>query len=146
MTRLPPVKIEIDPATLTPETKCGYCTRSICCTYVTQHIETPRSMDDFDTLLWQVSHENTEVYKDEEGWFLLANNPCTHLMPDGRCGIYEKRPLICREHDNEDCEFNAQAGEEDFELYFPSYESLDRYCRKRFKHWDQRFKKWEKSR
>ena len=82
----------------------------------------------------------------EEGWFLLTNSPCTHLLPDGRCGIYEKRPLICREYDNQDCEFNTQAGEEDFELYFPSYESLDRYCRKRFKHWDQRFKKWEKGR
>ena len=82
MTRLPPVKIEIDPETLTSETKCGYCTRSTCCTYVTQHIDTPRSMEEYDTLLWQVSHENMQIYKDDDGWFLVANNPCTHLQTD----------------------------------------------------------------
>ena len=77
---------------MTPETKCGYCTNSKCCTYITQQVDTPRSMLDFDQLLWQVSHQNVQAYKDEDGWFLLVNNTCSHLQSGGRCGIYDVRP------------------------------------------------------
>ena len=24
--------------------------------------------------------------------------PCPHLMPDNRCGIYDRRPLVCRQY------------------------------------------------
>ncbi len=129
--------IPIKPNT-TPDNKCGFCTNSWCCTYFTHQIDTPRSMEDFGYLLWQISHQNTHVYKDEDGWFLLVNNSCLHLLPDGRCGIYENRPEICREHSNDGCEFEGLAGEDDFELYFSGYESLLKYCRKRFKNWDRR--------
>ncbi|ALP54715.1 hypothetical protein Tel_03220 [Candidatus Tenderia electrophaga] len=119
---------------MTPETKCGFCTASKCCTYITHQIDGPRSKAEFDYLLWQVSHERVAVFKDDDGWFLLINNPCTHLLPDGRCGIYATRPQICREHSNDNCEFDANM-EEEFELYFDSYEALLRYCKKRFKRW-----------
>jgi uncharacterized protein len=133
--------IPITPAerlTLTPENKCSFCRGSTCCTYFTQQIDTPRSMPDFDLLLWQISHLNTQVYKDADGWFLLVNNRCMHLQSDGRCGIYATRPQVCRNHSNDDCEFDGPAGPEDFELFFPDYESLLAYCRRRFKHWDSR--------
>ncbi|HHJ11679.1 MAG TPA: YkgJ family cysteine cluster protein [Chromatiales bacterium] len=120
---------------ITPENKCSFCRESKCCTYVTQQIDTPRSKDDFQTLLWQVSHEGVSAYKDEDGWFLLFDSRCSHLQPDGRCGIYEQRPWVCREHDNDYCEYDAPA-EEGFELHFPDYDSLLAYCRKRFKRWD----------
>ena len=126
--------IPIRPEKMTPETKCGYCTNSKCCTYITQEIPTPRSKDDFDHLLWQVSHQNVGVYKDDEGWTLLVDNPCLHLQPDGRCGIYETRPRVCRDHTNDYCEFDAPA-EDGFDLYFPTYETLLKYCQKRFKTW-----------
>ncbi len=138
MSRVIPIK----PAELTPENKCEYCTDSWCCTYITQQIETPRAMDDFDTLLWQISHEHTELYKDEDGWFLLIPSRCSHILPDGRCGIYEKRPQVCRDHANDDCEFKGLAGKDDFDLYFKDYKSLLAYCKKRFKRWDKRFEKW----
>ncbi|MCI0504956.1 MAG: YkgJ family cysteine cluster protein [Gammaproteobacteria bacterium] len=128
---------------VTPENKCTLCKHSICCTYVTQQLETPRSMMDYDYLLWLVSHRNVSVFQDDDGWFLSAANPCLHLQPDGGCGIYEKRPQICREHSNDCCEFDGPA-EEDYKKYFDSYESLDKYCRKKFKKWDKRFKKREK--
>lgn len=137
--------IAIKPETaITPETKCDHCTNSSCCRYITQALDTPRSIDDFDMLLWQVSHEDSDAYKDDDGWFLLVNDSCSHLLPGGRCAIYEKRPQICREHDNDDCEFNDDLKDQDFELYFSDYESMDKYCRKRFKGWDKRFKRWEK--
>ncbi len=122
---------------ITPENKCTFCRGATCCTYLTQPIDTPRSMADFDLLLWQISHHHTQMYKDSDGWSLLVNNPCRHLQPGGRCGIYETRPQICREHSNDDCEFEGPLGEEDFELFFPSYESLLDYCRDRFKNWDR---------
>ena len=128
---------------ITPENKCGFCTASKCCTYITQQVETPRGMRDFDHLLWQLAHRDVQLYKDEDGWYLLVNNPCTFLQPDGRCGTYETRPMICREHSNDYCEFDAPA-EEGFEEFFADYAALEAYCRKRFKKWDKRFKKMAK--
>ena len=125
---------------ITPENKCSFCKGSTCCTYFTHQIDTPRSMDDFDMLLWQVSHVNTQAYRDEDGWFLLVNSTCSHLEPDGRCGIYATRPQICREHSNDDCEFDGPCGAGDFELFFPDYAALLKHCRKKFKSWDQRNK------
>lgn len=124
---------------LTPENKCSFCRGSTCCTYFTQQIDTPRSMQDFDLLLWQISHFHTQIYQDSDGWFLLVNNRCMHLQTDGRCGIYETRPQVCRDHSNADCEFDGAAGAEDFHRYFPDYHALLDYCRQRFKNWDQRF-------
>ncbi len=91
-------------------------------------------MYDFDHLLWQVSHANIEVYKDDEGWFLLITNRCSHLAAGGQCGIYKNRPQVCRDHSNDHCEYDVPA-QEGFELYFNRYESLLRYCKKRFKNW-----------
>lgn len=141
MGTLAPLQQAIKSGEITTENKCSYCINSTCCNYVTQQIDAPRSIDDFDTLLWQVSHEFTQLYKDDDGWFLLLNNKCVHLKSNGDCGIYDKRPLICREHSNEDCEFGNPAGADDFDLFFPDYKSLDKYCRKRFKSWDKRFQK-----
>jgi len=117
-----------------PLNKCDLCTNSKCCTYVTQQIDTPRSKYDFEILLWQVSHEGVGAYKDDDGWFVMFEARCRHLLGDGRCGIYEDRPTICRSHSNDYCEYDAPA-EDGFDLYFPDYDSLLRYCRKRFRRW-----------
>ena len=114
--------------------KCDLCTSSKCCTYVTQAIDTPRSKYDFETLLWQVSHDGVGAYKDEDGWYVMFEGRCRHLLQDGRCNIYDIRPMICRQHSNDYCEYDAPA-EDGFDLYFPDYESLLRYCKKRFKRW-----------
>lgn len=133
-----------DALKITPENKCSFCVGSKCCNHVSMEIDAPRSMTDFDQLLWQVSHPQIEFYKDDEGWFLMVTDiPCQHLSPTGGCGIYEKRPMVCREYSNDYCEFDEPA-ETGFDLHFKDYESLDNYCRKRFKKWDKRFKKWLK--
>lgn len=125
---------------ITTDNKCGFCTGSKCCTYITEELQTPRAMRDFDHLLWQLSHQDIRVYKDEGTWYLLVERSCLHLQSDGRCGIYHSRPMVCREHSNDYCEFDAPA-EDGFELYFHDYAALDKYCRERFKHWDKRFEK-----
>ena len=124
-----PVNIEIN-----ADNKCDLCTNSKCCTYVTQQIDTPKSKYDFEILLWQVAHDRVGAYKDEDGWFVIFEAPCLKLLPDGRCGIYDERPTICRSHSNDYCEFDAPA-EDGFDLWFPDYESLLKYCKKRFKKW-----------
>jgi len=128
-----PIKAEIE---ITSDNKCSFCTGSICCSYVTQHIDTPRTKVDFEILLWQISHANIRVYKDSDGWTLLIDSKCLHLQINGDCGIYENRPTICRDHSNDYCEFDAPS-EDDFELYFQNYDELREYCKKRFKKWDK---------
>lgn len=135
MNQLGNIPVRIEPGIeLTPENKCGFCTNSKCCLYVTQAIDAPRSKEDFEHLLWQVSHKGVKAYKDNEGWCLVFEAACVHLRPGGLCGIYENRPQICRDHSNDYCEFDAPA-EDGYDLYFPDYDSLLRYCKKRFKHW-----------
>jgi Fe-S-cluster containining protein len=129
---------------ITHENKCSLCVDSKCCSYTTQYIDTPSTMREFDFLLWQISHPHIQAYKDQTGWYLIiVDVPCSHLLPDGACGIYEKRPMICREHSNAKCEFDRNPVES-VDLYFKGYEDLDVYCRTRFKKWDKRFKKWLK--
>jgi len=116
------------------DNKCSRCSGPKCCTYITQGLIAPRSKADFEHLLWQVSHAGVEVYKDSTGWYLLIHSRCDHLLADGRCGIYEQRPPICREYANDFCEFDAPA-EESFDLHFRNHTSLLAYCRKRFRTW-----------
>ncbi len=122
---------------MTPENKCSFCTNSTCCSYFTQQIDTPTKKYDFDHMLWQISHRDVQFYKDDDGWFLLINNKCTHLGERGVCAIYEDRPQVCRDYDNEWCEYDSSA-EEGFELFFEDYDSLLSYCKKFFKNWDKR--------
>ena len=114
--------------------KCDLCTNSKCCTYVTQQIDVPRSKYDFEILLWQVSHDGVGAYKDDDGWFVMFETRCQHLLGDGRCNIYNDRPTICRSHSNDYCEYDAPA-EDGFNLYFPDYDALLQYCKKKFKRW-----------
>lgn len=118
--------------------KCSKCFESKCCQYITEPMDTPRSIRDFDTILWQVSHVNIHCFKDKTGWYLTSFGQCEHLKANGQCNIYERRPFICREHSNQECEFD-NAHDAYCELYFMNFSEFDDYCRKRFKRWDHRF-------
>lgn len=116
--------------------KCLLC-GDACCRYFTIKIPTPRSIIDFDNLLWMLHHEKTKVFKDSTGWYLLIYNPCIHHMDNGGCDIYDSRPQACREHSDKDCEFDYPIADAST-LYFENSTALDKYCRKRFKTWDKR--------
>ena len=120
------------------DNKCSKCTGSICCNSINQKIPTPKSKEDFDHLLWQVSHENINLFKDADGWFLHIFSNCSHLRPGGVCSIYDSRPWVCREYNNDFCEFDESIKDAS-ELWFSSHKKLDKYCRKRFKKWRKRF-------
>ena len=127
------------PIITTLDGKCAQCFDSKCCQYITEPMDTPRSIRDFDMILWQVSHKNIHCFKDSSGWYLTSFGQCEHLSDKGQCNIYRKRPFICREHSNQDCEFDAPP-DANTEFYFTNYKEFDNYCQKRFKRWDQRFK------
>ncbi|MSR12374.1 MAG: YkgJ family cysteine cluster protein [Gammaproteobacteria bacterium] len=125
-------------STITIDKKCTKCTQSICCVSINQPIKAPKSREDFDHLLWQVSHENISVFKDSDGWFLLIATRCSHLGEGGVCNIYDQRPWVCRDYKNDFCEFDESI-EAASTYFFSSYLQLEEYCRKRFKNWEKRF-------
>jgi hypothetical protein len=100
-------------------------------------IPAPRTLRQFDGLLWQLAHEKVKLFKDAAGWHLLFETRCTHLTGSGECVIYERRPITCREHSNEICEYDGPISES-AACFFDDYEALDSFCRKRFATWDRR--------
>ena len=122
--------------------KCSKCTKSICCNSINQKIPAPKTKEDFDHLIWQISHENINVFKDADGWFLLIESRCMHLLPGGVCNIYDTRPWVCREYSNEFCEYDESI-EEASKYYFTKPKQLEKLARKRFKKWDRRFELYE---
>lgn len=127
------VKVEI-----TSENKCSFCEGAKCCHYVTQEIDPPTTKYEFEVLAWQVLHSGVEVYKDsDKTWYIIFSTTCEKLQPNGACGIYETRPQICRDYSNDWCEYDEPA-DKHWLLHFPDYESIDKYCRKKFKTWGKR--------
>jgi len=118
---------------------CEYCTAK-CCKYFALPIDIPETFEELEYIRWYLLHDRASVFKEEDDWYLLVHTTCEHLLADNRCGIYETRPQICRDHSNDGCEFEGPSGHEDFDIFFPDYESLLDYCRKKFKNWDGRLK------
>lgn len=117
---------------------CGKCDH-LCCNYITVKIPAPRTIRDFDGLLWQVAHDNIAVLRDHQGWYLIVYNKCSHLTRGGRCRIYQDRPITCREHSTLNCEHQNGSIAQSAYQYFDDFRSLDDDCRQRFKTWRRRF-------
>jgi Fe-S-cluster containining protein len=94
---LPPLR-KFDP---NEENPCVGC--SNCCEYLALEIDNPKTLKDFDNILWYVLHKNVWVYVDEEKqWHVQFNTPCEKLQ-NARCGYYPNRPMICRDYKPQDC-------------------------------------------
>ena len=87
---------------------CFDCNQ-MCCRTTVIEVDPPRSIRDYSDLLFYLYHFDTEVVvaknSGKKEWFVEFMSPCRFLT-DGRCEIYEKRPLVCREYDMDGCEFN----------------------------------------
>ncbi|MDF1701048.1 MAG: hypothetical protein P1V36_07810 [Planctomycetota bacterium] len=86
-----------------------------CCRYITVEIPGPRSRDDWDEMRWWLAHEGSMVSKDEDGWCLHVQTPCSHLRPDNACAIYPHHMRTCNDYDASNCEFTGPLDHE-FEL------------------------------
>jgi Fe-S-cluster containining protein len=91
------------PSILVPCTRCAKC-----CTYVAVCVNAPHNLRFATDVLWYLYHENVSVHRDGEGeWMVVFESRCKHLGDDLLCGVYDQRPVVCREFDNTGCEVNA---------------------------------------
>ncbi|MBE7560327.1 YkgJ family cysteine cluster protein [bacterium] len=107
-------------------TYCPQCDAA-CCKYFAFEIDEPDCEEELDKVYWFLCHEGTMVFVDEGKWFLQISNKCRYLQPDGRCGVYDRRPQVCRDYGlGEDgqpnCEFTD--GDYGYELEFRTPEAF----------------------
>jgi uncharacterized protein len=82
---------------------CAGCVK--CCTYITVEVDSPRTPREYDQWLWAIMHRQVSLYVERpEKWFIAFETPCENLGRDGRCGIYGRHPVLCREYDPRHCE------------------------------------------
>ena len=96
MIRLP---IAPDPDAVPVHPNCARCP-AMCCNYVSTEIDVPTTKREIDIIRWYLMHAGVRVYcEDRTGsWFVQFLARCRFLGADNRCGIYEVRPQICRDH------------------------------------------------
>jgi len=111
-------------------TPCRKC-EAKCCKYFAFQIDTPKNKSDFENIRWYLAHKGVKVFIEKRKWFMDIANPCRYLSKKHTCGIYAKRPLICREHSPLDCERTPGKFEHDY--VFKNMKEFDRYLKKRFK-------------
>lgn len=78
--------------------KCSVC-RGACCESVVIPLAPMRKACDRDDIRWLLLH-GRKVESAEQGGTgghgLELEARCTKLDADGRCGIYDERPMVCR--------------------------------------------------
>lgn len=107
---------------------CEFCSAK-CCRYFALPLDTPKRRKDFDTLRWFLLHDKTSIFVEKGTWYLQVHTECRELLADHRCGIYDTRPQICRDHSTVNCEY-----EDDwvYDLFFEAPQQLEEYLEARF--------------
>ncbi len=82
---------------------CFECAK--CCTYIALEIENPSTNAEIDQIIWYLYHRDVEVFVDWDSvWHVLFRTRCENLTSAGLCGVYERRPAICKDFDWRECE------------------------------------------
>lgn len=82
---------------------CSGCVK--CCTYITIEIDAPRAAWEYDQWIWSLHHKNIQLYMEKpERWFIHVDAVCEQLNDQGRCSIYGRHPVLCRNYDPRSCE------------------------------------------
>lgn len=118
---------------------CHQCDE--CCRYVAVEIDRPKTKTDYDHLIWQLLHDNVNVYVDwENDWYVEFITPCSALDKKTKlCRIYNNRPKICRDFHQNDClKYNHDPVEK---FYFKTADDLKKYLKKRKINYQFKFKK-----
>src|SRR5262245_22941064 len=118
--RIKPKREELAPG----DVPCNHCSAK-CCKYFALPIDEPTTREDWEFVRWYLLHQGATVFKEDVTWYLLVHTTCKHLQSDNRCGIYETRPLICREYSTATCEY-----EDDwlYEQYLETAEQAAEYA------------------
>ena len=116
-----------------PCDECG----GACCRYVAVELDKPTKKTDYDNIRWYLLHQNVNVFIDHNGkWFIEFRTPCEKQREDSRCGIYSRRPKICRDHGNSEgeCEFYDNP----YRNYFATERQFLNYLEKKGIDWKYR--------
>ncbi len=108
---------------------CNKCT-GLCCRYFAMPVDTPEDKEDYDDIRWYLCHEDINVFVEDGDWYINIKNKCKHLSKDYQCGIYNKRPKICRGYKTRDCDYIS--GEYDYELHFVDDKQMEEYIKIKF--------------
>jgi hypothetical protein len=85
------------------EHPCFECAK--CCSYVALEIDEPKTMQQYDHMVWYLYHKDVSVFVDHEGaWYIKFETRCENLGAGGMCGVYDRRPSICKGFDWRECE------------------------------------------
>jgi Fe-S-cluster containining protein len=103
---------------------CQHCT-AVCCKYLAIPLDRPRTARDYDDIRWYLMHENIIVFVEEGDWYIQFATRCKNLLPDNRCGVYEHRPIICREYEPGDCDYSG--GDYGYDHYFTHPQQVEQY-------------------
>lgn len=122
------------------QSKCGTCI-ALCCRYIAFEVDGPTEPRDFDLLRWFLLHENTQLFVEGRTWFLQVFTRCRALGPDYRCTIYDTRPSICREYENDGCDRDEADKVAEIDLLFRSPEELETWRLKWMKRWEAKQRK-----
>ena len=109
---------------------CEHCTGE-CCQYIALPIEEPEDKGDFDDIRWYLMHEGITVFVEEGAWYIQFRARCRNLQADFRCGVYEKRPNICREYESGDCDYAG--GDYSYDYLFTEPQQIEEHMKEHLK-------------
>ena len=107
--------------------QCEKCLPAFCCNYFAFGIDEPENRKDYESLLWKLAHEKVSIYVYRNQWYIMIHTRRNFLTPDNKCGIYETRPYLCKEHSVENCEYTGD--DYGFSYHFKSYDDLLGYIK-----------------
>ena len=112
---------------------CAGCVK--CCTYITIEVDPPRAAWEYDQWIWALHHRSVQLYVEKpERWFVHLDTVCRQLNSEGRCSIYGRHPVLCREYDPRVCERRLPLTE--MRAWFMNAEQLEAWLRtERPVHW-----------
>ena len=125
----PEVADERDAKQLSEEENADLCRGCVkCCTYITVEIDAPRSAWEYDQWIWALYHRGIQLYVETpERWFVHFETVCEKLDASGRCSIYGRHPVLCREYDPRTCERRVPLTE--IRAWFDRGEELEDWLR-----------------
>ncbi len=107
-----------------------------CCNNIAIEIEAPTNREYREYIRWYLAHKNISVFVEDGLWYIEFHTECDKLLPDKTCGIYDKRPDMCRDYGyDEDGDINCFISQYAFnyEYEFHTLEEFDEYLAKKSK-------------
>lgn len=78
---------------------------------------------------WALLHPQVSFFKEGNGWYLCVMTPCSKLLPNNGCAVYENRPQICRDYEAGACEWPDGL---DWDEHFETDADLQKYLDRRW--------------